>query len=703
LAGRKEFAAASHFGGIRFMDRLRSLLMAAGLMIATAGIAAPARSPSGPGDEPPLLIQGRPLAEWVTGLGDEDPAQRKWALRVLRRSSRDRPGHLIPGLAEAIKRVALQDPDPDLRRFAADWLSEVSRLRGTAGVTEGDQQGRGAATPLRLVDLQGHPVAGAVVGTSFERDRDRERRFRPVEASESDTSDARGEASLTLADGTVVYAIRQDKEGAIVGVHRVAPEEVARPIPIVMHPACRVRMQIELPELRAAAARLHAELGDDYAWRGATAHLPDDFGNSGPAMRLSTHSSDGHLEFLLPPGRYVFVASWPWNDRQLEPLEIKPGQRLRNVGTIEIPVRQAVRQGIFLDYHRFSPPDLPARPDDEAGGARIKLRRVERLPMDGETDGAWGVAFSPDGKLLATGHSDKNNLDFMPGDVRLWDTRTGKLVATWPVPSEAGGVRALAFAPDGKTLAGPVGRMDGLSPAWPVVLWDVDGRRAPRVLRGHRTWVLAVAFAPDGKTLVSGGADKTVILWDVAGGREAGRIEATSARVTSLAFAPDGQTLAIAGGRGLGLWDVPGRRLRSRLDAPPRFVIMSVAFAPDGRTLAASGEHFLDGWVRLYDLAGDPPASRAELALERPGRALPGAINTWGAFSSVAFSPDGRRLAAVAQRAIGIWDINGGQRDFIERRTGRPEDRLAFSPDGRWLGIIESRNASLIDLSPVGP
>ncbi len=68
----------------------------------------------------------------------------------------------------------------------------------------------------------------------------------------------------------------------------------------------------------------------------------------------------------------------------------------------------------------------------------------------------------------------------------------------------------------------------------------------------------------------------------------------------------------------------------------------------------------------------------------------------------MAFSPDGRRLAAMAVRAIGLWDVeSGGQRDFIERRTGRPEDHLMFSPDGRWLGIIEWRNASLIDLSPV--
>jgi WD40 repeat protein len=263
-------------------------------------------------------------------------------------------------------------------------------------------------------------------------------------------------------------------------------------------------------------------------------------------------------------------------------------------------------------------------------------------------------------------------------------------------------VLALAFSPDGRTLAGPVGRLDGLSSAWPVVLWDVDGRRAPRMLRGHRAWVMAVAFAPDGKTLASGGADKSVILWDAALGREACRIEAPTDRVTSLAFSPDGRTLAIAGGRDLRLWDVPGRRFRTAPELPPRLVVLSVAFAPDGRTLAASGDHFGDGWARLYDLTGDTPALRAELALERPGPAGAGAIEPWGIFSSVAFSADSRRVAAVAPRAIGIWDVDGVQRDFIERRHGLPRDRIAFSPDGRWLGIIEMRNATLIDLAPLG-
>jgi WD40 repeat protein len=220
------------------------------------------------------------------------------------------------------------------------------------------------------------------------------------------------------------------------------------------------------------------------------------------------------------------------------------------------------------------------------------------------------------------------------------------------------------------------------------VLWDVDGRQAPRRLYGHLSWVGALAFAPDGKTLASGGAHRSVILWDVASMREARRIETSSARVTSLAFAPDGKTLVIAGVQSLELWDMPSLRLRAGLDVPRNFRVLSVAYAPDGRTLAAAGDHRLGGWMRLYNLADDPPSLRADLTLERPGPA---------------FSPDSLRVAAVGQRAIGFWDINGTQRDFIERRSVRLEDRVMFSPDGRWLGIIEMRNASLIDLSPLGP
>ncbi len=98
-----------------------------------------------------------------------------------------------------------------------------------------------------------------------------------------------------------------------------------------------------------------------------------------------------------------------------------------------------------------------------------------------------------------------------------------------------------------------------------------------------------------------------------------------------------------------------------------------------------------------------PPLPCAELSLERRGPVPPDTNNFWGPFSGVAFTADGRRIVAVAPKAIGIWDAATAlQLDFIDRRAGDPDDRLAVSPDGRWLAVTESRNASLIDISPTG-
>src|SRR5262249_38999239 len=109
------------------------------------------------------------------------------------------------------------------------------------------------------------------------------------------------------------------------------------------------------------------------------------------------------------------------------------------------------------------------------------------------------IAFSPDGKLLATGGALYDEA------IRLWDVETGKNL--WTIPDQ-GYVTSVAFAPDGKSLAS--GSTDKTCRMWSVS----TGKEISRFV-GHQGTVWAVAFSPDGKSLASASADTTILLWDV--------------------------------------------------------------------------------------------------------------------------------------------------------------------------------------------
>ena len=98
-------------------------------------------------------------------------------------------------------------------------------------------------------------------------------------------------------------------------------------------------------------------------------------------------------------------------------------------------------------------------------------------------------------------------------------------------------VFSVAFSPDGKTVAS--GSADQS-----IKLWDVAGGKNTATLKGHTDFVQSVAFSPDGKTLASGSRDKTVNLWDVASGKTTATLKGHTDRVWSVAFSPDGKTLA---------------------------------------------------------------------------------------------------------------------------------------------------------------
>ncbi|MEH2059785.1 MAG: NB-ARC domain-containing protein [Nostoc sp.] len=270
----------------------------------------------------------------------------------------------------------------------------------------------------------------------------------------------------------------------------------------------------------------------------------------------------------------------------------------------------------------------------------------------GHSSWVKSVAFSPDGQTLASGSDDQT--------VKLWDIRNGNCLTT--LQGHSNWVRSVAFSPDGQTLAS--GSEDQT-----VKLWDVHTRKCLKTLQGNTNRVRSVAFSPDGQTLASGSEKQTIKLWDIRNGECLTTLEGHSNWVRSVAFSPDGQILASGSDdQTVKLWDVRNGKCLKTLQGHTNRV-WSVAFSPDGQILASGGD---DPTVKLWDV--------------RKSECLKNLHGHSNRVMSVAFSPDGQTLASGSEnQTVKLWDVHNGEcLTTLQGHTNRVRS-VAFSPDGQIL------------------
>lgn len=337
---------------------------------------------------------------------------------------------------------------------------------------------------------------------------------------------------------------------------------------------------------------------------------------------------------------------------------------------------------------------LDSCPDDLRGWEWYRLNHIQDQScstLHGHIKSVFGLAVSPDGKLIASGGIDKTikvwdaescvelmtlsghkdgvcSLSFRPdgqrivssdfdGSIKVWDAASGEEVMTIKGHEDAAGV---VYSPDGKRII--AGSYDK-----PVTLWDAETGTELMVLHGHEGPVTCHAVSLDGRRIASGGYDNTIRVWDAASGNELIALRGHEGGIRSVEFSPDGKRIVSSAVRTIKVWNAETGADLMTLRGN-KALVNDVAWSPDGERIISTGE---DRTIRIWDAV-----TGAEIKILRGHEAN---------VTCVTFNPaNGQIISCSWDETIKIWDMP------IDRQCMQIGDRVwqrggSFSPDGKRI------------------
>ena len=376
-------------------------------------------------------------------------------------------------------------------------------------------------------------------------------------------------------------------------------------------------------------------------------------GHSGPVTGLAV-TTDG--KFLVTSGDDKTVRVW----------DVASGKQLRSFQGHMTKVTAVTARGDGRQVASAS--------DDGAVRVWDLNTTDDHRAMSESKDSLWAVAISPDGKRLAAAGADKQ--------IRVYDPDTGKLEATL---NAGAAMTALAFLPDSNRLV--AGGGDKV-----VKVWDVAGKKVAKELAGHALAVLTVAASDDGKLVVSGSADATVRGFDPEGGKELWKWASRKA-ACGVAIRKGNKHVAVGlADGGLTILDVTGTTPKELSSLGAHTAGCGcVVFSADGNRLASVGG---DGAVRVWTVAENgviAPLHRFD------GQATPSSSTGFSPLSTVAFSPDGRFVAAGgADAVVRVWDVQ--TKTEVRGLRGHSDwvTSVFFTPDGRFVASVAAEKDNTV-------